>query len=48
MARKLLFYFLFHGLHIGIFAFGWYVIQAVAITKGANSGTGTSKRLKYD
>ncbi|KAL1624073.1 putative nadph oxidase [Diplodia seriata] len=22
--RKLLFYFIFHGLHIGIFAFGWY------------------------
>ncbi|KAF4302555.1 hypothetical protein SLS57_002466 [Botryosphaeria dothidea] len=22
--RKLIFYFLFHGLHIGIFAFGWY------------------------
>ncbi|KAH7065271.1 NADPH oxidase A [Macrophomina phaseolina] len=24
MPRKLLFYFLFHGLHIGLFAFGWY------------------------
>ncbi|EOD52254.1 putative NADPH oxidase protein [Neofusicoccum parvum] len=22
--RKLIFYFLFHGLHIGLFAFGWY------------------------
>lgn len=23
--RKVLFYVLFHGLHIGLFVFGWYV-----------------------
>lgn len=26
-ARKLLFNFLFHGLHIGLFVFGWSVLR---------------------
>ena len=29
--RKLLFYLIFHGLHIGVFALGWYVQYLVEV-----------------
>lgn len=45
---KLLFNFLFHGLHIGLFAFGWYASSRYIDSSYTNSYVGISKLLTLD
>jgi hypothetical protein len=41
---KLLFNFLFHGFHVGLFAFGWYVTWMAGDGPNANRSTGGNKQ----
>lgn len=46
--RKVIFYVLFHGFHIGLFVFGWYVASRSPLMSetadDADIGLGGSKR----